>query len=237
VQRWDQAAIQGYKGRGRKRKRKCQTLQGGHYERYGQDLADSNNHPQLDSGDVGDGDTTRDRERSPLEVNGKVKDVRNESMRDADLSAASPQRLLSPIEFPDLPDDLASFENVLETEVRPGAIIAFRQLDMSKATNWQPLISDYRTGVVDEVLDDCVIRFRLADRDKNVSNHNHDNDNPRQYSKFEMPGYDEEEEDDGFREIAFEELIDPKLLRPIQPAPPAIPTEEVEETQNAGLLV
>lgn len=118
-------------------------------------------------------------------------------------------------DLPVLSDDLSSVPDLVESEVKRGSIIAYKQLDMSKATNWQPKVSEYRVAEVHEVLEDGVARVRLAKRDRMKPVDNADEDGPREYSGFEMPGYeDNETEDDGFREVSFGELIEPKLLRP-----------------------
>lgn len=118
-------------------------------------------------------------------------------------------------DLPALPDP-NSVPDMMESDVKVGAIIGFRQLDMSKATNWQPVMSDYRVAEVHGVLQGGIITVRLAKRDRKPKpDTNPENDEPRLYSGFEMPGYDDDaEEDDGFREVAFAELGDSKLLRP-----------------------
>ncbi|KAJ5605138.1 hypothetical protein N7510_010292 [Penicillium lagena] len=119
-------------------------------------------------------------------------------------------------DLPALPSDMTSLPHLEPSDVKVGVIIAFRQLDMSKATNWQPRMSEYRVAEVHEVGDHDMIKVRLAQRDRKPKPVEMDmDDEPRRYSGFEMPGYDDdEEEDDGFRELAFPELSDPKLLQP-----------------------
>ncbi|KAJ5929759.1 hypothetical protein N7454_006709 [Penicillium verhagenii] len=119
-------------------------------------------------------------------------------------------------DLPVFPNDSDCVTDLLECEVKPGAIIAFRQLDMSKATNWQPRMSDYRVAEVQKV-ENNTIHVRLAIRDwihKEEPVESED-DGRRLYSGFEMPGFDDEEgEDDGHRELVYTELSDPKLLKP-----------------------
>lgn len=120
-----------------------------------------------------------------------------------------------------------------ESEIVPGAIIAFKQLDMSKDTNWEPVVSDYRTAIVEEIVESSTFRVCLAKRDRvQQVAEDEDSDSPRVYSKFEMPGYNEyADEDDGIREVTFQELIEPKLLRPgASTAPSSVPAVEVEES-------
>lgn len=119
-------------------------------------------------------------------------------------------------DLPALPVDVSSVPDLAEDQLRSGAIIAFKQLDMSKATNWQPKVSDYRVAEVDSVLEDKTVKVRLAkrDREERTDDVDDEEEGPRKYSGFEMPGLDEETgEDDGFRELEFSELIEPKLLQ------------------------
>lgn len=112
----------------------------------------------------------------------------------------------------DQPHDYSSLPGLLECESRAGAVIAFKQLDLSKETNWQPRMSEYKVA---EVLgfNDGHLNVRLAIRDRRPKpDEDAEDDEPRQYSGFEMPGFDDEE-DDGYRELAFTELTEPKLLR------------------------
>jgi hypothetical protein len=69
---------------------------------------------------------------------------------------------------------------------------------------------------VHEVLANGNLNVRLAVRDRRPKADDIDpeDDEPREYSGFEMPGMDDDEEDDGYREVAFAELSEPKLLRP-----------------------
>ncbi|THC98722.1 hypothetical protein EYZ11_001785 [Aspergillus tanneri] len=87
-------------------------------------------------------------------------------------------------------------------------------LEMSKDTNWQPAVSGYRVSEIHDVFDGNILRIRLAKRNRRQPRIVDEGEEEPQYSGFEMPGFEEEEaEDDGFREVSFSDLIDPKLLR------------------------
>ncbi|KAL1848768.1 hypothetical protein Plec18170_007779 [Paecilomyces lecythidis] len=134
-------------------------------------------------------------------------------------------------DLPPVPADVTSLPALIEEQVQSDAVIAFKQLDMSKATNWQPKISDYRVARVDGILEDKTIQVQLAkrDREKRTDEVDDDEEGRRLYSGFEMPGFDEEtEEDDGFRELSFAELIEPKLLQ-------AAPSDE-GDAQGASFI-
>ncbi|GES57776.1 hypothetical protein ATEIFO6365_0001106500 [Aspergillus terreus] len=117
-------------------------------------------------------------------------------------------------DLPPMPADLGSVPALEESDLKRDSVIAFKTLDMSKDTNWQPTISEYRVAMVHDVFEGSVAKVRLAKEYRRRPRHVEDEEDGRQYSGFEMPGYeDDEEEDDGFRELSFADLIDPKLLR------------------------
>jgi len=95
-----------------------------------------------------------------------------------------------------------------------GAVIAFRHLDMSKETNWQPELSPYRTATIQEVLDDGTLKILLAERDRTPMQVVFDEyTGERVFDKFEMP-IDEEDvcPDNGIRDMSYSDLIEPKLV-------------------------
>lgn len=118
-------------------------------------------------------------------------------------------------DLPTLPEDLSILCSLnLDTTVK-GNIVAFKQLEMSAETNWQPRISEYRTAVVNEFLDDGMLSMTLAKRDIPLKDVQYDEQTgERLYSKFEMPGYHDEngEDNNGKIEISFDELINPILV-------------------------
>lgn len=118
-------------------------------------------------------------------------------------------------DLPTIPTDPSLLPALREGEATAGAIIAFKQLDVSKATNWQPQVSEYKVAKVDEVLDNGSLNLVLAKRDRDTSKAAEvDEHGVRTYSSFEMPDEDEGTEDDGFRNLPFIDLMEPKLLRP-----------------------
>lgn len=117
-------------------------------------------------------------------------------------------------DLPSLPEDISTCLPLTEVITLPGTVIAFKQLDMSEETNWQPKISEYRTAKVDCLLDDGTLRMMLAKRDQSNKEELYDqHSGVRVYSKFEMPGFDDDLEDPGVVEISFSELIEPKLIQ------------------------
>ena len=128
----------------------------------------------------------------------------------------APNETILPKDLPELPEDMTTCSMLAPEACVVGAIIAFKQLDMSQETNWQPKISDYRTAEVNSILGDGNLRVLLAQRDRPIKDKLYDNETgQRVYSKFEMPDYeDQEAENDGeFIELRYTELIEPKLIQ------------------------
>ena len=118
-------------------------------------------------------------------------------------------------DLPILPEDLTICTALTLETAAQGNIVAFRQLEMSAQTNWQPKISEYRTAIIDEILDDGTLAITLAKRDSLLKDIQYDEQTgERLYSKFEMPGYHDEssEDNNGKIEISFDELISPILV-------------------------
>lgn len=133
-------------------------------------------------------------------------------------------------DLPTLPDDPSTYPNLERNGCIAGAIIAFKQLDMSAETKWAPVISDYRTALIDGVLDDGTLSLRMALRDIPQQEKQYDEETgERIYSKFEMPGYGETDsnEDNGMLELAFVDLIEPKLVRGVEEARQPSKVDEV----------
>lgn len=118
-------------------------------------------------------------------------------------------------DLPSLPSDIAALPVIMnDSEVTVGSIIAFKHLLMSKATNWQPQISDYKVAKVGKIYDNGTFDMVLAKRDREVSEKTETDENGvRQYSGFEMPEDDHEVEDDGLRSVTFADLIEPKMIK------------------------
>lgn len=118
-------------------------------------------------------------------------------------------------DLPTLPEDISICSSLTLQKATEGNIVAFKQLEMSAETNWQPKISKYRTAIVNEILEDGMLSMTLAKRDQPLKNLQYDEQTgERLYSKFEMPGYHDEngEDESGKLEISFDELINPVLV-------------------------
>lgn len=119
-------------------------------------------------------------------------------------------------DLPSLPSDVTALPALQSTEVKPGMVITWKQLLMSKATNWQPELSS-TTGLVVSMDNGCMIHVVLAKRDREQDEKEYDEETGRRvYDRFEMPSDSEEEEaqsDDGRRELPWAELIEPRLVQ------------------------
>lgn len=229
VQRWDPQQQGGYKGyegsRSRKnKKRKRNNSQFyqpviSHEVRYGQLV--EHDQPRSVVEDSKGKDAAASAEKQQLAIEDRGIDAHwvqanTKSTRENDVSAKdSPVRTNSE-DLPILSEDMSTYVSLTVELSLLGAIIAFKQLDMSERTNWQPRVSEYRTAIVDHLMDNGMLRMTLAQRDRPQTQISYDQrTGERIYSKFEMPGLDEEEAcEDGVIELSFAELIEPKLIRP-----------------------
>ncbi|KAL2152791.1 hypothetical protein VTH82DRAFT_5976 [Thermothelomyces myriococcoides] len=120
-------------------------------------------------------------------------------------------------DLPPLPADVSALPILERGKAVPGMILTWKQLLLSKATNWQPQVSSL-TGIVVNVPDDNTIEVRLAKRDRNLDRNEkvYDDDGNRIYDKFELPGLDDDGDDaaeQGYRTLDFADLMEPRILQ------------------------
>ncbi|RDW61238.1 uncharacterized protein DSM5745_10736 [Aspergillus mulundensis] len=133
-------------------------------------------------------------------------------------------------DLPDLPEDASGLPGLTTSELKPGLVFAFKQLDVSKATNWQPMVLDYRIAVISEVFDDNILKIQLAKPYRRQPKDAYAEGGPFSYSGFEMPGMEDDEElDYGIREVPFDDLLEPKVLR-------AAPAADAGEKDTASIF-
>ncbi len=231
VQRWDPQQKRGYSnvdlrrksGRGNKRKRDN--------ERYHDDAEEQASMPvttrgksvsPIDDSNMAETQTVAVQEEQPLDAPPTSNDsnqgaVNEQLLRESQEAAENAQIYESYEEdLPPLPDDMTAYPDLTLDTAKAGTVIAFKKLDMSVETNWQPRISDYRTAIIDECQDDGTLYMTLAFRDRPNQEATYDPETgERLYHKFEMPGYDNEddEENEGHLELPLAELIEPKILQ------------------------
>ncbi|KAE8452736.1 hypothetical protein EG329_013008 [Mollisiaceae sp. DMI_Dod_QoI] len=148
---------------------------------------------------------------------------------DEDVEGEISLQLMNGIEGPDaafsqnpddlisLPDDPSSLPDLRAGEAKVGMIIAFKKLDLSAATQWQPIVSPYRTAIVITVHEDGLLQLALAMRDRERSEKRYDEETGgRIYEKFEMAVDDDNDEiqqEDGMLDLYFSDLMEPKIVQ------------------------
>lgn len=238
VQRWDQAAnasIRELKGPNKKRKRKqrVQVYEGyedqEEYDENGDYYANYEGYYEGEAGPHYEGHWGG--EAAPYYEGHYAGEAEGDQINYDD--APEPEQATFD-DLPSIPADINSVPDLTESEAKVGAIIAFRQLDMSKATNWQPQMSEYRVAEVRSVKDQGLINVLLAKRDRKPPSAS--DDEPRPFSKFEIPDLaNDEGDDDGYRELTFAELSDPKLLQPA--AQSGVESQDQNNTREGSMSV
>lgn len=222
-QRWDEKAheiIRQRKGWGKKRKRKdrIQVYDGG-----GEEYGYEEGYDGYDGYEDGyDGNWDYENGEMQLEYDDVEQEQPNGVEADGiehEQTAPEKSENVEEGDLPELPEDISTIPDLTEDDLKKNSVIAFKQLDMSKDTNWQPRVSDYRVAEIHEIFEeDNILKLRLAKRHRRQPKANNDEEDdedegPRMYSGFEMPGFEDDEDDDGFREMSFADFIEPKLLR------------------------
>lgn len=152
-------------------------------------------------------------------------------------------------DLPPLPEDLSSLPSLEAGRAMAGMILTWKQLLMSKATNWQPQVTNL-TAIIVNIEGDGTFRVRLAKRDQNLDQNEkvYDEDGNRVYDKFEMVDLDEENDEEaeqGYRTVELAEMIEPRVLKysdDVVPDTPSAPQSQdappsVEEDADKRISV
>ena len=124
-------------------------------------------------------------------------------------------------DLPPLPDDPSSLPSAELKDMRVGAVIVFKQLEVSAATKWMPTISAFKTALILSCLveseTDAELRLKLAARDwpdHHRQPRKTDESGKPLYEKFEMAGLSDDEEEgvEGILELQLQDLVEPKIL-------------------------
>lgn len=121
-------------------------------------------------------------------------------------------------DLPSLPIDLSCLPLLAPGEAKPGMILTWKQMILSKATNWGPQVFNL-TGSVVDVYDDGSLRVLLAKRDRGIdrSEKQYDEEGNRVYDKFEFPGMEDEELEEemelGYRTLDPVDMMEPRILQ------------------------
>ncbi|KAF5000475.1 hypothetical protein FGRMN_1806 [Fusarium graminum] len=136
-------------------------------------------------------------------------------------------------DLPSLPSDMSTLPSLEFPETKPGMVITWKQMVMSKATKWQPEMVPM-TGLILSINENRDMHVLLAKRDRDENDKEYDqHTGQRIYSKFEAPDFDDddEEEDDGRRDLSWTDMADPRL---VQPAPSTNSTETLAKTTEVA---
>lgn len=198
AQRWDsqqqsQKQLNQEHRQGRKRKRQGREQYG--REGYDQEANEDEYYEANGSPTMLD----YDEETTNLDSSILQGEVENQIMND--IAAAN--------DLPLLPTTLDHLHPLMLADIVPGAIIAYKELEVSAATSWAPAISAYKTAMVvkDDELSGSTFKVQLALRDRIQPKYNDKGE--RVFEKFEMVT---DEHDDGLRELRFEELYEPRIV-------------------------
>ncbi|KFA52302.1 hypothetical protein S40293_00580 [Stachybotrys chartarum IBT 40293] len=145
------------------------------------------------------------------------------------LNYDEPPANAEPEDLPPLPSDITTLPSLQPAEIKTGMVITWKQLQLSKATNWQPQLSSV-TGLVVPSEED-VLHVVLAKRDRIRDDKTYDENGQRVYDRFEAPDSDEEAEDDGRRNVDWDELTDLRLVQR-EPSPSQDTQAKVSEIQD-----
>lgn len=244
IQRWDPQQQKGYKGdhgwkaqKNKKRKRKGECFTQKVSKRKSEDgksitynLAPSGAEESLDESHVNRSASPQLLTVSPRESDEYEAAINDQLMRETASTSAAAENSTAE-DLPILPENISTCTQLTEELCLPGAIVAFKQLDMSHETDWQPRVSEYRTALVNQLMENGILRMKLAHRDQPHIQKSYDHETgERIYSKFEMPGFNDEEDlEHGVAELSFAELIEPKLIRPA-----STHSMEIDDRQPSG---
>ncbi|KAH7165391.1 hypothetical protein EDB81DRAFT_865505 [Dactylonectria macrodidyma] len=117
-------------------------------------------------------------------------------------------------DLPALPSDLTTLPTLEFGDIKPGIVVTWKQLLMSKATSWQPQIASL-TGLVLSISDDDSLHVLLAKRDRDENDKVYDEQTgKRVYDKFEAPDSDEDDdEDSGRRDVQWQDMMETRLVQ------------------------
>lgn len=141
------------------------------------------------------------------EVDEDIEAIESQLRQDVEVTAQS--------DLPPMPEDLECLPTLTREDVRLGAVIVFKVFEMRRGA---PEIN-VKTAVVESEGDSGngagIIGVRLAERDREKTEHKYDKRGDRIYEKadnFRLHN-DDDEEDDGRRDFDFNELMEAKLLQ------------------------
>lgn len=147
-------------------------------------------------------------------------------------------------DLPTLPDDVATLPVLHLRDAKPGMVVSWKQMILSKATNWAPQILGLTAVIVsiDEATEE--LRVVLARRDRHLDGREKtfDEEGNRVYDRFDAPD-DEDDADgddaeaDGYRTVQFSDMMDPRIVQQPLPSPQEATLHTIAETQAQADMV
>lgn len=130
-----------------------------------------------------------------------------------------------------IPSDFDVLFDLQPTDLVVGTVIAYKELHLDN--NYQPVPSPYRVAKIMSK-DNKNLRLQLASRYRDLSDSAYDEETgERIYNKFDMPMDDEQDVDDGQRELTFNDLIAPKFVKPSDTADTVVAASQISEVQSS----
>lgn len=154
-----------------------------------------------------------------------------------DVQEAATGQDLEEDDLPKPPEDMSSLPNLIAGNVKTGMVIAFKQLILSEATNWQPQMSGYRTAVIIKLFENGELELTLAKRDREEKQYDEET-GERIWGKFDLPDDDNEDDegDDGFLSVSFNELVEPKVVQQAPEAFSQAAATEISQPQSQTII-
>jgi hypothetical protein len=113
-------------------------------------------------------------------------------------------------DFPPLPEDPSSLASLAEADAAVGDFIVFTEMMCSAATSWQPQMLSQRAKL--ESRDESEGSWKIA-LPRQIKAKEYDEDGNRVYEKFEMEGFDDEEDEESWKIVPWSSMMDVKLLQ------------------------
>ena len=218
VQRWDPQQQGGYNyADGKKRKGKKRKRNNDEYYDHAYDQNELSYESSMK-------DAAAEARQDDVDLQQEARGMNDDSFQDSlavsdqllrEAHGISPDTLKSSPDLPAIPEDPTTCPALTPDKARVGTVIAFKQFQMGEETNWQPIISEFLTAVVDDVREDGTLQVTPAKRDRPAKEIRYnDRTGERLLGKFDMPGYSgDEDEDNSKMELSFATLISPIIVR------------------------
>lgn len=224
VQRWDpQQQYQTHK-RGKRKRRNQGQYQQEYYNDQDDDKLCHKKQKQAYHGDV----ETSLMSGADTTGYGYEEDVTLDYDDDQGMSVTGPEKDTTDNSFsqlttdaddlPSLPSDLSRLPVLQPGEAKPGMVITWKQMLVSKATGWAPQVLDLTAVIVQPAEDTDALRVILAKRDRDLDGNEKtfDSEGNRVYDRFEAPDMDDEnseEHADGYRIVYYSDMMEPRILQ------------------------